>query len=87
MRRRESEQLTERPIVEKGREEMKGKVSNNSKSMMKSKHNIKPVGLAPESEIIQKRGSSYKSRYNGLLSSEKEIIQKKPADYKNSRYR
>lgn len=90
MRRRESEQLTDRPIVKETREDMqeKGmKKNSSSKSMMKSKHNIKPVGLAPEGEIIQKGKESYKSRYKGLLSPEKEIIQEKSADYKYNRYK
>lgn len=52
-----------------------------------SKHNIKPIGLAPEGQIIQKGKESYKSRYKGLLSPEKEIIQKKSSDYKSNRYR
>lgn len=91
MRRRESEELTERPIVKDTREDMQERSGSysESKSMMKSKHNIKPEGLASEGQIIQKGKESYKSnRYkDGLLAPKKEIIQEKNPDYKNNRYR
>ena len=84
--RRESEQLTDKPIVKNTREDMQ-KTSVGKGSSMKSKHNIKPIGLANEGEIIQKGKESYKSRYSGLLSPKKEIVQEKSADYKSNRYK
>lgn len=86
MRYRESKQYTDRPIVEESRENMELPKSIKGKSM-KSKNNIKPEGLAKESEIIQKGKESYKNRYKGLLSPEKEIVQEKPGDYKSNRYK
>lgn len=47
---------------------------------------VKPIGLADESKIIQKRSSDYTTRYKGMVADEKKIVEKGTTSYKGSRY-